>query len=190
MAGCGTVAVLEDDQNAVTAVEHVVGNAASQSAMPESAVTHQAHHAVFHRRSDAGRRRQSEPVSQHGIAEIEGRDRRHRVAPDIRADVDLPDIPFDQLQCAQHRTLGAPCAEGRRPRGDRRSKRRGPIYLGVGGALDDLADLLKFDTTRQAPFEKSTDAGDEDRTGIVAGKREHLLSNHCRVDVVVVEASR
>ena len=83
-AGRRRIAVLHDDQDAVAAVGERARHTGRQPVVPEAAVAHDADHAALEIGGDAAAAGQAQPVAQHGIADIEGRQRREDVTADVR----------------------------------------------------------------------------------------------------------
>ena len=84
VSGGGGVAVVHDHQHAIIFIEDGVGDTAGQAVVPESAVSHDGDNPPFHVRPDAGGTRQPKAVSQHRIADIEGRQGGEGMTADIR----------------------------------------------------------------------------------------------------------
>ena len=97
--------------------------------MPEPAVAHDADHALAEGRRDGGRARQAEAVTEHRIAEVEGRQGRHRVAAHIGGDMDSTEVALNQFEGGENRALRTAGAKRRRPLRDRLAEQFRGLFL-------------------------------------------------------------
>ena len=124
-AGGRGVAVLEDQQHRVVAVEQRALHAGEQPVVPEAAVADDRQRAARHHRRHAGTAGQTHAVAEDRVAEAERLEGAEGVAADVGRDVHAPHLLLRELERREHRPLGAADAEARRPRRQRRTQRLG-----------------------------------------------------------------
>ena len=115
-AGGGAVAVLHDHQDAVVLVEHGVGDAGGQAVVPEAAVAHHRHRALGEHRVHRRVGGEAQAIAEHGVADVERRQRGEEVAADVGREVELAALLLQHLHRREHRPLRAADAESRRTR--------------------------------------------------------------------------
>ncbi len=140
-AGGAGVAVLENQQHRVVAVEQGALHAREQAVVPEPAVTHDGQGAALHHGRDARAAGQAHAVAQDGVAHGEGLEGAEGVAADVGGHVQVAHLLLRELQGGEHRPLRAAHAEGGRARRQRRGQQgRG----GLAAARDVGQPLAAF----------------------------------------------
>jgi hypothetical protein len=160
----------------VALVEDGVADAAGQAVVPEPAVAHDRDAAPVGvlrvQRGGAGR---PEAISHRRRAEIERRVDGEQMAADVGADVVFTGLPLGELQAAEDRALGAPGAQSWWPRLDDIGRDAGGGGTGRIVGVTQERGLMRDDVGQVALQELVHAAGD-DRRGVLARNRKHVLA--------------
>ena len=105
-AGRRRIAVVDDDGEVVVLVEDRVTDAAGEAVMPEAAVAHDGDRALAAVGTERRGSRSAQPVAHDAVAHVEGRQRRERMAADVRADVQRTELP--SAGSSSQRKMAAP----------------------------------------------------------------------------------
>ena len=182
LAGGRGEPVVHHHQHRVVAVELGADHSGSEAVVPEASVAHEGDHPLVDVGGDPHGTGQAQPVSHHGVAQIERGERGEGVTADVRADVHLAHLLLRQLQRAEHRALGTAHAkpggafgEGlpqqfrgpplvfRHPRGFGRGHGHGGM-IGHGGA------------------HIAAQPGQQHFAGVFSGHGQKVLAVHGRID--------
>ena len=149
--------------------------------MPEPAVAHDAHGTLAHVGADGGRARQPQPVAEHGVADVEGRQCGERMATDVGAHVHVPDLALHDLQRAEHRALRATGAESGRTVRNGCGEDLGSAAPGVVHRPDD--SRVRRIVVAEHLAQERVHPAQHDLARVLAGHRERTLPEELRVHV-------
>ena len=187
-AGGRGVAVLENQQHRVVAVEQRALHAGQQPVVPEAAVAHDRQHAPLHHRRHTGAAGQAHAVAEDRVAEREWLKGGERVAANIARDVHRADVLLRQLEGREHGPLGAADAHARRPRGQRFAQ-----FLHHGGAAVLVAlqpgANRRWRVRGQVALQKLRQTTRHHLGRVLAGRRQHVLAVQRRLDVAAAQQS-
>jgi hypothetical protein len=130
-AGGRGVAVLEDQQHRVVAVEQRALHAGQQPVVPEAAVAHDGQHPSAHVRRHPRAAGQAHAIAQDGVAGGKRLEGGEGVAADVGRHMQRAHRLLRQLDGREHRPLRAADAKARRAGG----QRRGQAFRHLGAAL-------------------------------------------------------
>ena len=180
-AGCGGVSVVHDDEHVVGLVVDRARDAGGEAVVPEPAVAHDAHGTLAHVGADGGRARQPQPVAEHGVADVEGRQCGERMATDVGAHVHVPDLALHDLQRAEHRALRATGAESGRTVRNGCGEDLGSAAPGVVHRPDD--SRVRRIVVAEHLAQERVHPAQHDLARVLAGHRERTLPEELRVHV-------
>ncbi len=170
------IAVVHDDQDAVVAVEHGVGDARGQAVVPEPAVAHYRHGAFGEQRIDRGIARHAQAVAEHGVADVERRQGREQVAADVGRDVELAGLAFGELHRREHRALRTAHAKAWWAGRHRASEQLRRFCFGCEQSGAARLDVGEISTLGRGLGDELRHTAQYHFAGVFAGHRQHVLA--------------